>query len=121
MPWQVEFYIDSDGNEPVKDFILAQSKDTIAEILHVFKLLREFNIGLGMPYVKKIEKSGLRELRIKHSSNIYRIFFFAYIGQKFILLHAIVKKQDTLPEADKRPAMERMQEHISRNPGSNAP
>jgi hypothetical protein len=66
MAWLVEFYIDPDGNEPVKDFILARSKGTIAEILHVFKLLREFNIGLGMPYVKKIDKSGLRELRIKH-------------------------------------------------------
>jgi phage-related protein len=120
MTWQVEFYIDADGNEPVKEFILAQSKGTIAEILHVFKLLREFNIGLGMPYVKKIDKSGLRELRIKHSSNIYRIFFFAYIGQKFILVHALMKKLDTLPEGDKRLALERMREYMFRNPGSNA-
>jgi phage-related protein len=117
MAWQVEFYIDSDGNEPVKDFILAQSKETIAEILHVFKLLREFNVGLGMPYVKKIDKSGLRELRIKHSSNIYRIFFFAYIGQKFILLHAIMKKQDKTPEGDKKLALTRMEEYMSQNPG----
>jgi phage-related protein len=120
MPWKVEFYIDSVGNEPVKDFILAQSTSTIAEILHVFKLLREFNIGLGMPYVKKIDKSGLRELRIKHSSNIYRVFFFAYIGQKFILVHAITKKQDTTPEGDKRIALKRMQEYMTRNPGLNA-
>ena len=120
MTRQVEFYIDSDGNEPVKDFILAQSKDSIAEIIHVFKLLREFNTGLGMPYVKKIDKSGLRELRIKHSSNIYRIFFFAYIGQKFVLLHAIMKKQDTTPEGDKKLALERMQEYMSRYPGTNA-
>jgi phage-related protein len=120
MTWQVEFYIESDGKEPVKDFILAQSKDTIAEIIHVLKLLREFNVGLGMPYVKKIDKSGLRELRIKHSSNIYRIFFFAYIGQKFILLHAIMKKQDTTPEGDKRLALDRMKEYMAGNPGSNA-
>jgi phage-related protein len=120
MTWQVEFYIDSEGNEPVKDFVPAQSKDTIAEIIHVFKLLREFNIGLGMPHVKKIDKSGLRELRIKHSSNIYRVLFFAYIGQKFILLHAIMKKQDTTPEGDKRLALKRMYEYMNRNPGSNA-
>ena len=120
MTWQVEFYIDSDGYEPVKDFVLAQSKGTIAEIIHVFKLLREFNTGLGMPYVKKIDKSGLRELRIKHSSNIYRVFFFAYVGQKFVLLHAIMKKQDQTPEGDKRLALERKQEYMSRNPGSNA-
>jgi phage-related protein len=120
MAWQVEFYIDLDGNEPVKNFILAQSKSTIAEILHVFKLLREFDIGLGMPYIKKIDKSGLREMRIKHGPNIYRVFFFAYVGQKFVLLHAIMKKQDKTPEGDKRIALERMEDYISRNPRPNA-
>lgn len=120
MAWIVEFYISPDSNEPVKDFILAQSKGTIAEILHGLKLLREFNIGLGMPYVKKIDKSGLRELRIKHGPNIYRIFFSAYINQRFILLHAIIKKQDKTPESDKRIALDRMKDYISRNPGLNA-
>lgn len=81
------------ANEPVKDFILAQPDGAIAEILHVFKLLREFNIKLGMPYVRKIGKSGLRELRIKHSSDLYRIFYFAYVGRKLVLLHAFLKKE----------------------------
>jgi phage-related protein len=120
MIWQVEFYIDSEGNERVKDFILAQSKGTIAEILHVFKLLREFDIGLGIPYVKKIDKSGLRELRIKHGPNIFRVFFFACIGRKFVLLHAIIKKDDKTPEGDKKIALERMNDYISKNPGPNA-
>jgi len=70
MDWHVVFYIDDDGNEPVKNFILAQSDKAIAEILHVFKLLREFNVKLSMPYVRKIGKSGLRELRIKHGSDL---------------------------------------------------
>jgi len=62
--WQVIFYIDEEGNEPVKDFILGQPDGAIAEILHVFKLLRHFNITLGMPYVRKIDKSGIRELEL---------------------------------------------------------
>ena len=57
MNWQIVFYIDKYGNEPVKDFILEQPDGAIAEILHVFKLLRLFNITLGMPYVRK--KTGL--------------------------------------------------------------
>jgi phage-related protein len=112
--WQVVFYIDKDGNEPVKDFILAQSDGVIAEILHVLKLLRDFNTRLGMPYVRKIDKSGIRELRIKHSSDIYRIFFFAYIGQKFVLLHAIQKKGEKTPTNDKELAIKRMNDCISR-------
>ena len=111
MDWQVVFLIDEGGNEPVKDFILGQSDGAIAEILHVFKLLNQFNITLGMPYVRKINKSGVRELRIKHGSDIYRIFFFAHRGQKFILLHAIMKKEDKIPQTDKNLAIQRMNDY----------
>lgn len=104
--------MDKEGNEPVKDFILAQPDGAIAEILHVFKLLREFNIRLGMPYVRKIDKSGLRELRIKHSSDLYRVFYFACIGQKFVLLHAILKKSEKTPESDKEIAIKRMNDYM---------
>ncbi len=112
--WQVVFYLDGDGNEPVKDFILAQPDGAIAEILHVFKLLREFNVKLGMPYVRKIDKTGLRELRIKHSSDLYRIFYFAYIERRFVLLHAFLKKGPKTPESDKELAIKRMNDYMSR-------
>ncbi|MDD5287905.1 MAG: type II toxin-antitoxin system RelE/ParE family toxin [Dehalococcoidales bacterium] len=114
MNWQVVFYMDTEGNEPVKDFILKQPNGAIAEIVHVFKLLREFNITLGMPYVRKIDKSGLRELRIRHSSDLYRIFYFAYIGKKFVLLHAILKKEAKTPESDKELAIKRMNDYRAR-------
>lgn len=114
MDWQIIFYPDKEGNEPVKDFILGQSDGAIAEILHVFKLLRQCNITLGMPYVEKIDKSGIRELRIKHGSNIYRILFFAHTGRKFVLLHAIIKKKDKIPERDKKLAIQRMNDYKSR-------
>ncbi|MBN1160949.1 MAG: type II toxin-antitoxin system RelE/ParE family toxin [Dehalococcoidales bacterium] len=114
MDWQIIFYMDEEGNEPVKDFILAQPDGAIAEILHVFKLLREFNIKLGMPYIKKIDKSGLRELRIKHSSDLYRIFYCTHIGQKFVLLHAILKKGEKTPKSDKELAIKRMNDYIKR-------
>ena len=106
--------MDTAGNEPVKDFILEQPHGAIAEIIHVFKLLREFNIQLGMPYVRKIDRSGLRELRIKHSSDLYRIFYFAYTGQKFVLLHAILKRSDRTPEGDIELAIKRMNDYKSR-------
>ncbi len=88
-----------------------QPDGAIAEILHVFKLLRELNISLGMPYVRKIDKSGLRELRIRHSSSSYRIFFFTFIRQEFVLLHAIEKKTDKIPRKEKDCALERMNKY----------
>ena len=114
MKWQLVFYSDEKGNEQGKDFILEQSDGAIAEILHVFKLLRLFDIQLREPYVKKINKSGIRALRIKHGSDIYRIFFFTHTGRKFILLHAFLKKTDEIPENDKRLAIQRMNDYIAR-------
>jgi len=113
--WQVVFYIDEEGNEPVKAFILDQSPKVIAEILHVFKLLRIFNVTLGMPHVRKVHESGIRELRIKHGSDYYRILFFAFTGRKFILLHAILKKGDKTPQSDIELAIERMNDYKLRN------
>lgn len=114
MDWDVIFYRDNEGNKPVEDFVLSQSDGAIAEILHVLDLLRQFNITLRMPYVRKIDKSGVRELRIKHGSDIYRIFFFACTGRRFVLLHAILKKKDKLPESDKKLAIQRMNDYQSR-------
>jgi phage-related protein len=115
MEWHVVFYMDNEGNEPVKDFILGQSDAAIAEIIHVLKLLREFNITLGMPYVDKIGPSGIRELRIKHSSDIYRIYFFAHTVRKFVLLHAVKKKRDRISQNDVRLAIDRMNDYKARS------
>lgn len=108
MDWQIVFYADEKGMEPVIDFISKQPMAAKAEILHVLELLKQFNITLRMPYVRKIDKSGLRELRIKHGSDIYRIFFFAHKDRQFVLLHAILKKETKTPEADKVLALKRM-------------
>ncbi len=114
MDWQVEFYADQEGNEPVKDFICAQSPGAQAEILHVIDLLPEFALTLGLPYVKKIGKSGIRELRIHHGSDYYRIFYCAYTGRKFILLHAFLKKTKETPSREIEIALKRMDEHKRR-------
>ena len=115
MDWQVEFYIDKKGNAPVNEFIQAQSKKAIAEIFHVLDLLIDFNLTLAMPYIRKIGKSGLRELRIRHGSDLYRIFYFTFTQRKFILLHAFLKKRNKTPEADKAIALKRMDDYQSRH------
>ena len=110
MDWHVIFYKDKEGNEPVKDFILEQSHGAIGEILHVFDLLYRFGLSLGLPYVEKVQGK-IWALRIKHSSDYYRILYFASSGQKFIVLHAIKKKSDKLRNADIEIAIKRMDDH----------
>ena len=110
MAWNVLFYKDTNGVEPVKDFILNQSDGAIGEILHVFDLLYKFNILLGKPYVEKV-RGKIWSLRIKHSSDYYRIFYFTHTSKKFILLHAVKKKSDKLRDIDIKLAIERMNDY----------
>ncbi|MBN1366930.1 MAG: type II toxin-antitoxin system RelE/ParE family toxin [Dehalococcoidales bacterium] len=86
---------------------MKQTDGAQAEIIHVFDLLYRFEFSLGLPYVENIEGK-VWALRIKHSSDYYRIFYFAASGKKFILLHAIKKKTDRLLKRDLEIAKERM-------------
>jgi hypothetical protein len=47
--------MDRNGSEPVKDFILNQSYEARAEIIHVLDLLYKFDLSLGKPYIEKVE------------------------------------------------------------------
>jgi phage-related protein len=114
MNWRVVFYKDAQGTEPVKQFILEQNHAAIGEILHVFDLLYKFDLSLGKPYVEKVD-GDLWALRIKHSSDYYRIFYFANTGRKFVLLHAIKKKTDRLLTSDIKLAIQRMKDYGSRS------
>ncbi len=112
MQWQVVFYTDEQGKEPVKDFILKQSNSARAEIIHVLELLYKFGLNLNNPFVAHV-KGKLWELRIKHSTDYYRIFYFAFTGKQFVLLHAIKKKQRKLRKRDIELAEYRMNKHIA--------
>ncbi len=110
MKWRIEYYTDRNGNEPVRDFINVQSLDAQVAIFHDIELLEEFALDLRYPYVFKIKKTVVRELRTHHSSDIYRIFYFAFTGRKFILLHGFVKKTRKTPPNEIETAIKRMDE-----------
>ena len=114
MDWRIVFYRDGNGDEPVKDFILEQPHGAIGEILHVFDLLYRFGFALGLPYVEKVQGK-IWALRIKHSSDYYRILYFACSGKKFILLHGIKKKTDKLRNTDIDLAIKRMQDYEAKD------
>ena len=96
--WQIDFYQDSHGNIPVQDFIRQQPAKVKAKILGYIDLLQEFGLSLGQPYVEKLAGSDVWELKIRYSSNRYRILYFAASGRKFVLLHAFLKKTAKTPK-----------------------
>jgi len=112
--WEVEYYQDSQGNIPVQDFIRQQSDKVKAKILKFIDLLEDLNLSLGQPYVEKLADSDVWELKIRHSSNYYRILYFATSGRRFILLHAFLKKTNITPKNEIKIAEVRMVDYEAR-------
>ena len=114
MKWEIEFYEDSQGNIPVQDFICQQSVKVEAKIYRHIDLLQDFGLSLGQPYVEKLAGSDAWELKIRYSSNRYRILYFASSGHRFILLHAFLKKTAKTPKNEIEIAQDRIFDYKAR-------
>ena len=106
--YKIKYYLE-DGQSPVVNFIKEQSSKEQAKILREIDLLEEFGLSLGMPHIKKLKGyNDLWELRIKHSSNIFRIFFLNYKNGILVLLHGFQKKSNKTPKREINKALNRI-------------
>lgn len=113
MAWHIEYYESRTGKSPVGEFIDSLDAKSRARVARTLDLLEEFGISLGMPYAKHLEKQ-LWELRIRHGRNRYRIIYFLYTEQTFILLHGLTKKTGPMPRAAIEIAESRRDDYLSR-------
>ena len=116
MDWIVEYYSDSNGKEPVADFVNALPLKTRAKVLRLIDLLGEYGVLFKEPYTRQL-RGKIRELRIKDHHGAIRVLYFAYTGRRFILLHGFIKKTDKTPERDIEIAEKRMNDFIQRQGG----
>ena len=112
MKWSVNYFTDAAGRQPVKEWIDTLEMKLQLKIFRAFELLEDFNINLKAPYVKPLEDK-LYELRVKDTKGIYRIIYFAYTGQKFIMLNGFVKKSQKTPAKEIELAKTRMKEALN--------
>ncbi len=103
--WSIVFYVDHRGKCPPREFIEELPVMEQAKIRNVLRLLQEFGNNLSMPHAKQI-KGKLWELR----PGGVRLFYFAYIGQQFVILHGYRKQSQKAPGREIEIAMRRMQE-----------
>ena len=82
-----------------KNFYSAQTSKVQRKIEYVLKLVSTID-RVPEKFLKHLTGTeGLYEIRIEHSSNIYRIFCFFDRGNLVVLLHGIQKKsQKTMPK-----------------------
>ena len=116
---QVEFYADSQGNEPVKDFLVElqakRDSDKSAriqseKILTYIRVLQEYGTRAGMPYMRHLD-GDIWELRPLPE----RVLFFSHHNGKFILLDHFRKKTQKTPKREIDCAKRRAKDYNERN------
>jgi len=112
--FDVDFYRLEDGSAPVEEFLDSLDIKMRNKALDSLTLLEEFGNCLREPHSKPMG-DGLFELRIKFSSDITRIFYFSYIGQKIILTNGYVKKTGKTPKSELELARKYKRDYERRN------
>ena len=85
----------------------------------IFDLLQDKGTSVGMPYVRPLVNTKLYEIRVEQSTNIYRIFYFAYTRRRFILLHGFQKKTQKTPEKEINLAQKRRNDFLEQEKQNN--
>jgi phage-related protein len=115
--YEITFYQDSAGKQPVKEHLLALSKrtDKDSRINHnkindYITLLRIHGLALREPYIKHLD-GDIWELRPLRN----RVLFFGHDGNEFVLLHHFIKKTQKTPQTEIDQAKRNMKDFIERS------
>lgn len=111
---EIIFYEKENGEIPVKDFLNSLDIKMRKKAIGQISILNEYGRTLREPYSKYI-KDGIFELRIKFASDISRIFYFFYIGDKAVLTNGFIKKTQKTPEKEIEKALEYKSDYERRN------
>lgn len=98
----IYFFVDKDGNKPVKEFIHSLTRKEQAKVYAYIMELKKQGNNLRRPMADYLE-DGIYELRPKDN----RIFYFFYLRDRVILVHAIKKHVKKVPENDLRLCVKR--------------
>jgi phage-related protein len=111
--WTTEFYVDSTGASPVEEFLDTLDSKTRARFRWSMEQLRIRNVQAKAPLVKHLEDK-LWELREESQTNIYRVIYFFFTGQRIVFLHGFQKKSQKLPAKELKLAKKRYDDFIKR-------
>ena len=109
MAWEALFYETVNGKKPVARFLKGlPSAKAVAKCAKYIAMLEEHGFFLPRPYLEKV-RGDLWALRPEYAGNEYRIIFFHDDGSgAFIVVHAIHKTMQRIPEDDIRTSEARM-------------
>ena len=98
-PFQAVFYDKPDGTEPAKDFLDSLDAKMFAKMIHVIEVLKASGTSIREPYSTHLS-DGIFEVRAKVGTDISRVLFFFFTGQRFVLTHGFIKKSQKTPTSE---------------------
>lgn len=113
MEIDVVFYDLPDGKEPVREFLDSMDRKMRAKMLREIGLLAQNGPELREPDSKNIG-DGIFELRAKVGSDISRVLYFFFVGQRAVLTNGFIKKTSKTPREEKARALRYRKEYLSR-------
>ena len=100
--YEIYFYIDSKGKEPVLDYLKElksrtdkDSRIKLNKINDYIEALSKYGLQLTEPYIKHLD-GDIWELRPLRN----RILFAAFVDGAFVLLHVFMKKSQKTPRLE---------------------
>ena len=111
--YEVEFYENTKGEQPVKEFLLALDPKMRAKMLHLIELLQDNGPALREPYSKNLSHK-IFELRAQFGSDITRVLYFFCVGRHIILTHGFVKKTQKTPPSEIDRAKKYREDYLQR-------
>ena len=105
--WEVVFYETADGKQVVDEEIRAFGLKPYTRVLQTIGLIEQFGIDLRGDYLEHVSGK-IWELRVSR----YRILYFTFTGQRFVLLRAFIKKSRKTPKKDLQLAENRLEDFI---------
>jgi len=109
--YKVQLYTSPKGEFTVRNEIERLNKRDIPKVLRLISRLETYGQRLGGDYVKHV-KDKIWELR----EDRYRILYFAYIRDTFILLRVFMKKSRKTPLKEITIAEKRLNDFLFRFP-----
>jgi phage-related protein len=117
-PFEVVFYDKPDGTEPAMEFLDGLDAKMFAKMIRAIEIIQYGGTAVREPYTKYLE-DGILEVRAQIGTNISRILFFFFTGQRFVLTHGFIKKTQRTPASEIERAKEYRAEFLSREENQN--
>ncbi|HEY7031991.1 MAG TPA: type II toxin-antitoxin system RelE/ParE family toxin [Thermomicrobiales bacterium] len=111
--WIAVFYVDADGDEPVREFLSGLDRVTQARFDWSIEQLLLRNTQAREPLVRHLE-GRIWELRRESEKSIYRLLYSFLQGRRILFLHGFQKKTQKTPRREVEVAQARLADFLRR-------